>query len=163
MTSAGTGAITVTAANALNHEDTASYALTVTATDAGSLSDTHGLTVTVTDVNDAPEFASATITRSVNENSAAGTNVGAAVTAVDPDGNTLTYTLGGTDAASFAIEESSGQLTVGSGTTLNFEAPKNSYTVTVTAADATLDDTATVAINVADATSRRTARGRRPR
>ena len=105
------GAITVTAANALDREATASHTLTVTASD-GSLSDTHELTVTVTDVNEAPEFASGTFTRSVAENSAASTDVGAAVTAVDPEGTAPTYSLGGPDASSFAIDPSSGQITV---------------------------------------------------
>ena len=143
------GAITVTAANALDHEDTASYTLTVTASD-GTLSDTHKLTVNVTDVNDAPEFASATVARSVAENSAAGTNVGAAVTAADADGNTLGYSLGGADASSFEIDSAGGQITVAAAATLNFEATKNSYSVTVTASDGTLSDTATVNIDLTD-------------
>ena len=102
-------------------------------------------------VNRAPTFDDgATTTRSIAENSAAGANVGAAVTATDLDGHTLTYTLGGTDASSFAIDGSTGQLTVGTGTTLDFEATA-SYTVTVTASDGqtpALTDTITVTISV---------------
>ena len=55
--------------------------------------------------NNAPEFAAATATRSVAENTAAGMPVGAPVTATDADDDTLTYTLGGSDAGSFAIDE----------------------------------------------------------
>ena len=45
------------------------------------------------------------------ENSAAGTNVGTAVPATDPDeGDTITYSLSGTDAASFEIGGSTGQI-----------------------------------------------------
>ena len=100
--------------------------------------------------NNAPVFANTTVTRSVAENSGAGTNVGAAVTATDADSDTLSYTLGGTDAASFAIGSASGQITVASGTDLNFEATKNSYSVTVTASDTKDTATANVTINVTD-------------
>ena len=67
-------------------------------------------TVTGGTTNNAPVFADATTTRSVPENSAVGTNVGSAVTATDADSDTLEYTLEGTDAASFAIVSTSGQI-----------------------------------------------------
>ena len=52
------------------------------------------MTVTVTDVNEPPEFDSATATREVPENAEAGENIGDPVTANDPDtGDTQTYTL----------------------------------------------------------------------
>ena len=53
--------------------------------------------------NNAPTFPSSTAARSVAENTAAGQNVGGVLTATDSDGDTLTYTLEGTDAASFAL------------------------------------------------------------
>ena len=88
-----------------------------------------------TDANSSPAFASATATRSVAENAAAGTNVGAAIpAATDADGDTLTYALGGTDAASFDFNTSTRQITVKSGTELDHES-KNTHTVTVTATD----------------------------
>ena len=50
-------------------------------------------------------------TRAVAENTVSGVNIGSAVSATDADsGDTLTYTLGGTDASSFSIVSSSGQL-----------------------------------------------------
>ena len=61
-------------------------------------------------VNVAPEFAGETATRRIAENTAAGRNIGAPVVAIDPNGDTPTYSLGGTDAASFGIVESTGQL-----------------------------------------------------
>ena len=72
------------------------------------------------------------VTRSVAENSAAGTNVGAAVTAVSTN-TTYTYThaLSGTDASKFEIGSTTGQITVKSGTSLDYET-KTSYSVTVT-------------------------------
>ncbi len=62
--------------------------------------------------NSAPTFNEGTsTTRSVAENTASGQNIGAPVMATDTDtGDTLTYTLGGTDAADFGIVSSSGQL-----------------------------------------------------
>ena len=61
--------------------------------------------------NTAPVFSSSNVSRSIAENTAAGQNVGTAVTATDADaGDTLGYTLGGADAASFDFVESSGQI-----------------------------------------------------
>ena len=44
----------------------------------------------------------------------------------------LTYTLGGADEASFDIDRATGQIMVGAGTMLDFEA-EPAYTVMVTA------------------------------
>ena len=87
-----------------------------------------------TAVNAAPVFASQTMTRQVVENSPAGTAVGGAVTATDSDGDILVYSLGGTDAASFEVDSSSGQITVALGTDLDYETTR-SYAVVITAAD----------------------------
>ena len=88
-----------------------------------------------TPANRAPVFSEgASATRSVAENSAAGTAVGRRVTATDPDGNRVTYSLGGDDASLFAIDPRTGQVSVGEGTALDFET-KSSYAVTARAAD----------------------------
>ena len=123
------------------------YLLTVTASD-GTTPVTLDVEVTVSNVNEAPEFpASETGDRTVAENTAADQDIGDPVAATDPDdGDTLTYTLGGADAASFAIEETTGQLKTKD--TLNYEA-KPSYTVVVTAADTSgLSVTITVTVTV---------------
>ena len=127
----------------------ASFPLTVVATD--QLGGRGTITVTITLVpNVAPVFASASAARSVNENVAAGTAVGSPVTATDADNDTLTYTLGGTDAARFAVNSRTGQIAVGSGTTLDYET-RTSYTVVVTASDPDgAQDTITVRISVTD-------------
>ena len=98
--------------------------------------------------NRSPSFADgAATTRSVAENTAAGQDIGAPLAAVDPDrGDTLTYTLGGTDAASFDIVAATGQLQTKAALDA---ATKSSYTVTVTATDtAGANDTITVTITV---------------
>ena len=99
--------------------------------------------------NRAPEFpASETGERTVPDSTAPRGNVGAPVAATDPDNDTLTYTLGGTDAASFRINSGTGQITVGTGTTLNART-KDTYTVVVTATDPSGEsDTITVTITV---------------
>ena len=109
--------------------------------------------------NSAPTFSSSTATRTVQENSSARTNVGGAVEAADSDtGDTLTYSLSGTDANDLSIVSTSGQIQTRSGVTYNFEAAKNSYSVTVTVHDgkdaaggtdtSTIDDTIAVTINL---------------
>ena len=98
-----------------------------------------------------PQFPAENARRSVPENSPAGTAVGAVVTATDANaGDTLTYSLDGTDARSFTIESSTGQIKTKLGVSYNHEVTPR-YSVTVTAADgdggsATID----VTINVED-------------
>ena len=111
------------------------------------------------DKNVDPEFSADTATRSIAENSAADANVGAAVTTTDTESDTLTYSLSGTDASSFTIDSATGQIKVGSSTTLDFESSTTSYSVTVgvsdlkdssDTADTVVDDTITITINVTD-------------
>ena len=86
----------------------ASYMVEVTATDDTGESDTVMVTVMVTNMNEAPAFEAETADElSVAENTAAGMDIGAAVAATDADNDMLTYTLGGTDMASFAIDADS--------------------------------------------------------
>ena len=99
-------------------------------------------------VNRAPKFPGSSTTRSIEENLASGANVGAVVRATDADGDTLTYSLTGTDAGSFTINSGTGQIMVGAGTTLDYET-KASYMVTVTATDPAGDsDSIAVTITV---------------
>ena len=101
------------------------------------------------ETNNAPEFTDATTVREVAENSAANTSVGAAVTATDDDADQLAYSLEGTDAASFTISSSSGQIATIAGVTYNYEA-KSSYSVRVKADDGTDSDTIEVTIDLTD-------------
>ena len=116
----------------------------------------YNLPATMTPTNNAPVFANATETRTVPENSAAGTNVGAAIPeATDADsGDTLTYSMEGADAASFAFNASARQITTIANVDYNHEATKNSYSVTVKASDGTDSATVAVTINVADVNER---------
>ena len=87
----------------LDHEAEDTYRVMVTATDSATDSANAAVFITVTDVNELPAFLPGeTGFRVVNENTAAGPNIGDPVGATDPDdGDTLTYTLGGTDARVF--------------------------------------------------------------
>ena len=101
--------------------------------------------------NTAPVFDPAAVDRSIAENTATDQDVGAAVTATDADAaDTLAYTLGGDDMASFDIVGTSGQIRTISGVSYDHEATKNTYTVTVTASDGTDSAVATVTISVTD-------------
>ena len=100
-------------------------------------------TVTLEQVaNLPPSFDEAgPLSREIPENSAGGTAVGDAVTATDLDtGDTLTYSLSGTDAASFTIDSGTGQISVAAGTVLDYEAEKNTYEVQVDVTDSKDND-----------------------
>ena len=124
-----------------DHETKGSYSVTVTATDATSHTGSITIAVTVSDVDEAPVFAdgsSASVT--VAENSTA---VGT-YTATDPEGVSVTYGLASTgDHASFEVTSAG---------VLSFKAApdyesKDSYSVTVTASDAT-SHTGTIAVTI---------------
>ncbi len=138
---------------ALDYETKTSYTVTITVSDGNGGSDSITVTINITDVsetptNTAPVFTEgSTATRSVRENTDTGQHIGTAVAATDADGNTLVYTLGGTDAASFGIDSTTGELKTKA--SLDYET-KTVYTVTVTVSDGTLTDTITVTINVTD-------------
>ena len=107
-------------------------------------------TATTGRANSPPEFDDgATTTRAVAENTASGANVGAAVAATDADtGDTLTYSLEGTDEASFGIVSTTGQILTSAA--LNHEA-KSTYSVTVKVVDDKgAADTIGVTVNVTD-------------
>ena len=87
---------------------------------------------------------SVSTTRSVDENTAAGVNIGEPVVAPDSSG-TVSYSLGGTDAASFEFVAATGQLQTRAA--LDYET-RTSYEVIVTATDADGSVTTTVAIEV---------------
>ena len=99
---------------------------------------------------------------SVDENTAANTVVGT-VSARDTDGDNLTHTVGGADAAKFnevfALNSSTGQITVKSGASIDYESGTRSYSITVSVTDGkdssdaveaepTIDGTTSVKIEV---------------
>ena len=156
----GNGQIEVASGTELNYENRNSYEVTLTAEDSFGASASIAVTIMVTDMDEAPEimrapdanvapeFASAMTSRTVAENMAAGEDIGNPVAANDANGDTLAYTLGGADVASFAIDSATGQLSTKAA--LDYET-KASYSVTVTASDpGDLSDSIDVTITVTD-------------
>ena len=94
-----------------------------------------------------PVFGNDTFTREVPENTPPGVNIGDPISATDTDedgegnddlefGDTLTYSLSGTDAASFDIDASTGQLITKA--PLDFEKPRGGTNNNVTNYDVTV-------------------------
>ncbi|MDE0019028.1 MAG: cadherin domain-containing protein, partial [Candidatus Poribacteria bacterium] len=99
-------------------------------------------------INNPPVFTEGvSTTRAIAENTAADVDIGSAVSATDAEGDTLTYTLSGTDAAAFRIVSTTGQLRTWA--VLDYET-KSVYTVAITASDGSLTDTISVTITVTD-------------
>ena len=111
----------------------------------------------VDDTNRAPEFPDQDLEmdgdqtdqeREIAENTVAGEYIGVAVTATDSNGDSLTYSLDGTDGASFSIERNTGRLQTKA--PLNRE-EKDTHMVTVTATDPSgLSATVNVTIKITD-------------
>ena len=124
----------------------------LTVTDEGGLSATAETTIAISpppepEPNRAPAFdANIDTVLTVAENSAAGVNVGAAITATDQDGDTLTYSLSGADAGSFEIDAATGQVTTIDGVTYDYET-RSTYSVAVEVSDGN-GGAATVAVTV---------------
>ncbi|HEU0099304.1 MAG TPA: cadherin domain-containing protein [Allosphingosinicella sp.] len=123
-----TGAVTTT--GPLDHEAQASYDLVIRATDPDGLSVDRTVTINVGDVNETPA-ALVLDDSSVDENAPAGTLVGT-VSASDPDGDALSYTLLDDAAGRFALDATTGALTTTA--PLNHEA-QASYDLVIRATD----------------------------
>ena len=92
-----------------------------------------------TNRNNPPEFAGESAMRGLAESvgdavTVSTANLGASLMATDVDGDTLTYSLGGTNAPLFTIDSSTGQLMTRAGVNYDHEATPN-HSVTVTADD----------------------------
>ena len=92
--------------------------------------------VTVEPLNDAPRFEEQTPERTISETARGGDRVGAPVAATDVDNEplTLSYSLSGPDAASFEVEQRTGQIKVAAGVVLD-ATTQPIQVVTVTARD----------------------------
>ena len=108
--------------------------------------------------NGSPEFdEGASAVRSVGEGASVGAPVGAAVTATDPDGDDLTYSIAdGMGSSGFAIDQATGEIMVTASHLLDYES-NTSFTITVQvsdgkdarhSADAVIDDAIDVTINL---------------
>ena len=105
--------------------------------------------IDITFDNNPPVFSDGdSATRTIEEDTATGTNIGAAVAATDDDNDVLTYSLGGDDADAFGIVSTTGQIQTKAA--LDYQT-QSSYTVTVTVYDGNNGgDRITVTINVTE-------------
>ena len=131
----------LTFASAPDYEAKTSYTATVTVSD-GINSTAQNITVSITDVaeNVGPVISGLASSVSVAENQ---TSV-ISVSASDANGDTLSYSLSGTDAASFSIN-SAGVITFDAAP--NYES-KNSYSITVQVSDGSISPSQALTVNV---------------
>ena len=134
------GQISVGAETALDYESPSDsggdsvYELVVQVTDGqdadgnpdNSVDATINVTITVTGVNEPPEFDHSVIELEIAENTEANTGIGDPVAAIDPESTELAYSLAGADSELFTIDASTGQISVGEETALDFESPADS-------------------------------------
>ena len=152
---ANTGVVTVANGTLLDREAAASHNITVRATSAdGSTADT-AFTI---NVNDVDEFDVGTVSdtdataNAVNENAVNGTTVGITAAATDADAttNAITYSLDDNAGGRFAINSSSGVVTVAGAIDRETAASYN-ITVRATSADTSFSTQVfTIAINDLD-------------
>ena len=133
---ATTGVVTVANGALLNYEDAISHQITIHAQDdSGAASADQGFTIGVSNVAPGPSVDSNVAANTVAEGAANGTAVGLTALATDPSGGAITYSLANDAGGRFAINASSGVVTVANSALLNFEAA-TSHDITVHAADA---------------------------
>ncbi|TKB66072.1 MAG: cadherin repeat domain-containing protein [Nitrospira sp.] len=127
-----TGRLTVADGSLLDYESAANHTVTVQVMDSGGQSYTEQFTINLTNVNEGPTDL-ALSANTVAESAVTGTVVGA-VTGTDPDASdTKTYSLTDTAGGRFAIDASTGVITVADGSLLNYvAAASHNLTVQVT-------------------------------
>ncbi|MEQ9098000.1 MAG: cadherin domain-containing protein [Imperialibacter sp.] len=131
------GVIKVADASKLDFETSASYELTITATDDNQTSAEESVTINVNNINDGPVI-DADQSVSLDENTENGAEV-IAVAASDQDGDTLfeNWTItSGNDSEAFAIDAETGIITVADQAKLNFE-EVSSFLIGITVSDGT--------------------------
>jgi len=134
---ANSGAVTLKAA--ADYESKSSYSFDVVASD-GTLSNSLAVTLAVVNLNDNPVSAVSdnnATANSVAENAVNGTVVGITALATDADtGATISYSLTDNAGGRFAIDSSTGVVTVADGSLLDYEsATSHNITVLATSSD----------------------------
>ena len=129
------------------------YELTLEVSDSTHTT-SQALAITVDDANDNAPIITAAQSFSIDENSATGTIIGTVI-ATDVDTSPTTYqdwtiTSGNTNAA-FAIDSSSGEITVADASQLDYETDLTSYNLSITVSDGTNTSSAeTLIINLSN-------------
>ena len=145
---ASTGIVTVLNGSLLNYENAQSHDIVVQVSDGINAPYTETFTVNLNNVNDnAPSDITGTLPN-INENSSNGTVIGT-LAGVDPDNDTLTYSIIDNAGGRFSIDPSTGIVTVLDGSLLNYE-NASSHDIVVQVSDginAPYQETFTVNLN----------------
>jgi hypothetical protein len=152
-----TGVVTVASGGLLDREASSSWTITILATGQDGSVSAQDFTIHVLDVDEyrvGQVFDVDSAANSVAENAPNGTTVGITGFAVDLDatGNTVTYALEGDTGGRFAIDPTTGVVTVANGSLLDREtASEWRVTVRATSADGSLSrKTFTIAVTDVD-------------
>ena len=131
----------------LDYEVTSLYTLTVRVSDSNGGVVTTSLTVTVSDANDSPQFLGIPYSATVSENLPIATDV-IKISAFDADsGDSLSYSLSGTNSGHFQISSSSGL--VETTQVLDYETV-NYYSLTVSVSDGSVSISTSLTISVSN-------------
>ena len=144
---AGTGVVTVANAALLNYEDATSHNITVQASD-GTANSTQSFTIAVTNVAPTAPADGNAAANTVSEGAVNGATVGITAASTDVHGGTVTYSLSDNAGGRFAIDASTGIVSVANGSLIDFETA-TSHNITVQASDgaATSSQSFTIAVN----------------
>ena len=148
------GRLWLKAGEKIDFEEIPAYRVHVRVTDStgrSSLTDLE-LDVQINDENEPPVFASDERVFELEENSGGGVEI-ANLAVIDPDGDSIAYTMTAGDSDLFQLNGATGQLTTKSGADFDYESAI-SYTVSVTAREAITTDQYLVStdltVNIAD-------------
>ena len=131
----------------LDYEVTSLYTLTVRVSDSNGGVVTTSLTVTVSDANDSPQFLGIPYSATVSENLPIATDV-IKISAFDADGgDSLSYSLSGTNSGHFQISSSSGL--VETMQVLDYETV-NYYSLTVSVSDGSVSISTSLTLSVSN-------------
>ena len=153
------GKLKVADGSQLDAETTTSYSLQLTVSDGLNISDLETITINVDDLNDNSPVITSEQVFYINENSGSDASVGT-VAATDKDITSTTFqdwtiTNGNTGNA-FALDTSTGAITVAISPALDYESENKSYTLTLTVSDGTqISEQETLTINVNDVNDNR--------
>ena len=140
-----TGAITLT--RALDYESRSSYFLSIIVLDDNGGSATTNLNVSVNDLKESPSFLTTPYSVSIAENLQTGTHVIQVVATDEDSGDSLTYSLTGTNSSHFAISSSTGLVTT---TQPLDQETVGTYTLSISVTDGDSSATEALSITVID-------------
>jgi hypothetical protein len=149
-----TGVVTVANSSKIDYETAPGhiYSVNVTASD-GALSSSQSFSIAVTDVASSTPTDTNNATNIIAEGAANGSTVGITASSTDPNGPAASYALTDNAGGRFAINSTTGVVTVANGAAIDFEtAPGagHTYSITVQGSSGALSSTQNFTIGVTD-------------